>query len=173
MDIENLQSSNNRSTASRPPDGFHAFLQTAFSALLAFVLSLRIIVFATARKRLTTTAANPDIQVEEASSSSSDTSSDTEVVEEGVFVQLIVTIFFESFRSFNYFVTLSLNLFEFPSTSLSSDFVFYLCISGSLYNSLPINLPSLLISHHIRSVMYDVPCIPKRQINTNRLSIKS
>ncbi|PIC19657.1 hypothetical protein B9Z55_025127 [Caenorhabditis nigoni] len=88
MDIENLQSSNNRSTESRPPDGFHTFLHTAFSAILAFVLSLRVIVFATARKRLTNTAANPDIQVEEASSSSSDTSSDTEVVEEGVFVQI-------------------------------------------------------------------------------------
>ncbi|CAP21664.1 Protein CBG00190 [Caenorhabditis briggsae] len=88
MDIENLQSSNNRSTESRPPDGFHTFLHTAFSAILAFVLSLRVIVFATARKRLTNTAANPDIQVEEASSSSSDTSSDTEVVEEGVFVQV-------------------------------------------------------------------------------------
>ncbi|CCD62271.2 Apical junction molecule [Caenorhabditis elegans] len=87
MDIENLQSSNNRSQKSRPPDGFNAILQTAFSAILAFVLSLRIIVFATARKRLTTTAANPDIQVEEASSSSSDTSSDTEIVEEGVFIQ--------------------------------------------------------------------------------------
>ncbi|CAI2356159.1 unnamed protein product [Caenorhabditis sp. 36 PRJEB53466] len=87
MDIEKFQSSSNRSSTSRPPDGFQAFLQTAFSAIIAFVLSLRIIVFATVRKRITNTAANPDIDVEEASSSSSDTSSDTEVVEEGVFIQ--------------------------------------------------------------------------------------
>ncbi|CAI5455611.1 unnamed protein product [Caenorhabditis angaria] len=53
MDIERLQvTSEGGSSTSGPADSFHAFLRTACSAILAFIFSLRLILFSGVKKKI-------------------------------------------------------------------------------------------------------------------------
>ncbi|CAB3399714.1 unnamed protein product [Caenorhabditis bovis] len=86
MDIEKLKPPADRSSVSRQSDSFNSFLQTAISAILAFIFSLRIILRSTLKK-ITNHAS--DQEPCSSSSSSSDSSSEPIDIEASLLINQI------------------------------------------------------------------------------------